>query len=69
MFNILSLIETDHDLLIQIITKIDMFQTMMTNHLHHHTIYTLALFTAFLSLCGGIILILFRQYGAKRREK
>lgn len=47
--------QTDHDLLTKMDVKLDTLSTQFTNHLHHHFLYTMALFTAFLSMVGGII--------------
>lgn len=47
---------TDHDLLIRLNEKMDEINALLTNHLHHHFLYTMAMFAAFLSLFGGLIL-------------
>lgn len=47
--------KSDHDLLVSLNVKVEDLSTHFTNHLHHHLLYTIALFTAFLSLVGGII--------------
>lgn len=46
---------TDHDLLIELNTKTDSLMKQFTSHLHHHFLYTMALFTALLSVVGGIV--------------
>ena len=46
---------SDHDLLIQICERVAHLEDMMMNHLHHHFIYTMALFTGLLSTVGTLI--------------
>jgi hypothetical protein len=48
--------QSDHDLLLGLNVKVDDLVTHFTNHLHHHLIYTLALFTALLGIVGGFVL-------------
>lgn len=55
---------TDHDLLIRLCEKMDSMNLLLTNHLHHHFLYNMALFTALLSVIGGFVL-----YWSKGREK
>lgn len=47
---------TDHDLLIRLGEKMDSMSLLLSNHLHHHFLYNMALFTAFLSVIGGLVL-------------
>ncbi len=47
--------QSDHDLLVCLNVKVETLSTHFTNHLHHHFLYTMALFTGFLSLVGGVI--------------
>jgi len=49
---------TDHDLLVCLNVKVDNLTEHFTNHLHHHFLYTIALFTAFLSMVGGVVVYL-----------
>lgn len=48
--------QSDHDLLLGLNVKVDNLVTHFTNHLRHHFLYTMALFTALLSIVGGLIL-------------
>lgn len=67
-FLLAQLNQTDHDLLILLNEKMNSFQTIMSNHLAHHFVYTLALVTAFLSLLSGIALVIWKQQMARQRE-
>lgn len=49
--------DDDHDLLIRIDTKLDLLQKQFSNHLKHHFVYTLALFTSLLSVIGAVIFV------------
>jgi hypothetical protein len=54
---------TDHDLLIRMSEQMDIINLLLTNHLHHHFLYTMAMFAAFLSLIGGLVLCWLRTGG------
>jgi len=63
VWSILALERTDHDLLIELSTKMDLMHTLLTNHLEHHFAYNMALLGALLSLAAGVIL-----YNLKSRK-
>jgi hypothetical protein len=56
---------TDHDLLIQLNDKVDMIGLLLTNHLHHHFIYTVTLFGAFFSTMTAFVLYWLKNRQAK----
>lgn len=47
---------TETEMLIRLSEQVKHLETLMTNHLHHHFLYTMAMFTAFLSVIGGLAL-------------
>ncbi len=57
---------TDHDLLIRLSQQMDSMTLLLTNHLHHHFLYTMAMFTAFLSLVGGGVLYWLKSRAFKK---
>lgn len=63
LFDILSI--TDHDLLIQLNTKMDMIYTLISNHLEHHQKYTLVLLAAFTAVALPLAIKLFKSPGIK----
>lgn len=54
---------SDHDLLIILVTKVEALEKQFSNHLRHHFVYTLALFTALLSVVGAAALVLMKIGG------
>lgn len=51
IFQILAdVAQSDHDLLITLNAKVDVIVKMLDNHLHHHFLYNIALFTALLAV-------------------
>ena len=55
---------TDHDLLIRLNTQMDQLQLLLTNHVHHHLVYTVALMGAAISTATAFVL-----YWLKTRAK
>jgi len=49
-------LQSDHDLLLELNVKVADLLIHFTNHLYHHFLYTLAMFTALLSVIGGFVL-------------
>lgn len=57
---------TDTEMLIRLSEQMKYLETLMTNHLHHHFLYTMAMFTAFLGLLGGFVLHWLKCRAAKQ---
>ena len=46
---------SDHDLLIQLITKVDILEKIFTNHLHTHATYTIMMFSVMIGALGTMV--------------
>lgn len=65
---ILALMKTDHDLLVELSTKMDLLYTLFTNHLEHHFAYNITLLGAFLSLTVAVIMYLWKTRRSTRTK-
>ena len=63
LLRIMATIETDHDLLVRMSTKVDLIYTLLSNHLEHHFWYNITMLAALLSLLGGVVM-----YAVKTRK-
>lgn len=57
---ILALEKADHDLLVELSTKMDLLYALFTNHLEHHFVYNMTLLGAFLSLIAAALMYLWK---------
>lgn len=48
--------KSDHDLLVELTTKVDLIHTLLTNHLEHHFVYSMAFLGALLSTGTALLL-------------
>ena len=56
---ILALEKSDHDLLVELSTKMELIHMLLINHLEHHFVYNITLLGALLSLAAaGLIYVL-----------
>lgn len=65
---ILALQKTDHDLLVELSTKMDLLYTLFTNHLEHHFAYNVTLLGAFLSLSVAALMYLWKTRKSQRTK-
>lgn len=56
------------ELLIRVSEKVDANYRLLSNHLEHHFIYNVAMFTAVVSLSGIIIRLLLNSRNKKRAK-
>jgi len=58
---------SDHDILIKVSGQLDLISQLLTNHLHHHFLYTLTMLGALMSAATafGLLFLKRRLYGRK----
>jgi len=64
----LALEKTDHELLIELSTKMDLLYTMFANHLEHHFAYNITLLGGFLSLSIAAAMYLWKTRRSQRTK-
>lgn len=60
---------TDHDLLIRLNEQVDIINLLLTNHLHHHFIYTVTMFGSLLSAITAFSLYHLRNRSKPSQQK
>ena len=53
---IVAMVESDHDLLVRMSTKVDLIYTLLSNHLEHHFWYNITLLGALTTLTTGAVM-------------
>lgn len=60
---------TDHDLLIRLSEQMECFKLLMTNHLHHHMIYSVTMLGGLISTVTAFVLYWLKARAFFSRKK
>ena len=56
LLRIIATVESDHDLLVRMSTKVDLIYVLLSNHLEHHFWYNITLLGALLALVSAAVM-------------